>query len=128
MLNFIFLATTASITKTASLLNRLLNRLQAKQFVSMILVVFVLLTTNIKQDTGNPVTNLYNKIIHQVDSQDGSQRPKTTGQWNKQARETEGKPGEKLKRIGEQSADAVKDMGSVYIDTAKRSADSLKNN
>ena len=128
MLNFIFPAITASITKTASLLNRLLNKLQAKQFVSMILVVFVLLTTNIKQDTGNPVTNLYDKITHQVDSQDGSQRPKTMRQWDKQARETEGNPGEKLKRIGEQSADAVKDLGAVYPDTAKRSADSLKNN
>ncbi len=128
MLNFIFSTTTTSITKAASLLNTLLNRLQAKQFVSMILVVFVLLTTNVKQDTGNPVTNLYNKIIHQVDSQDGSQRPKTMRQWNKQARETEGNPGEKLKRIGKQSADAVKDLGSVYPDTAKRSADSLKNN
>lgn len=125
MLNFISTTITASITKVSSLF----NRFQAKHFLSMVLVGFLLLTTNVKQDTGNPITDLYDKLTHQNQSslQDDSQRPKTTGQWNKQARETEGKPGEKLKRIGEQSADAIKDLGSVYSDTAKRSADSLKN-
>lgn len=127
MLNLISPAITASITKATSVFTSLFNRLQKKQFVSMVLVGFLLLTTNVKQDTGNPVSNLFDKITHQGSSQQDSQRPKTTGEWNKQAQETEGKPAERLKRIGKQSADAVKDLGSVYPDTAKRSADSVQN-
>jgi hypothetical protein len=62
--------------------------------------------------------------IHQNDSD----RPKTTGEWNREARETEGEPGERAKRIGKESAEAVKDFGSMYTDTAKRSANELRNN
>ena len=128
MLNLISLAITTSITKATSVFTALFSRLQTKQVFSMVLVGFLLLTTNVKQDTGNPVSNLFDKITHQGNSQKDSQRPKTMGEWNKQAQETEGKPGERLKRIGEQSADAVKDLGSVYPDTAKRSAASVQNN
>jgi hypothetical protein len=131
MLNLISPAITASITKAISvftyLSNSLFSKLQTKQFISMVLVVFLLLTTNVKQDTGNPISNLFDKITHQGSSQQDSQRPKTTGEWNKQAQETEGKPAERLKRIGEQSVDAVKDLGAVYPDTVKRSADSVQN-
>ena len=62
------------------------------------------------------------KVIHQ----DREQRPKTTQEWNKQSRETEGKPGERIKRIEKQSVEAVKDFGSMYSDTAKRSASELE--
>lgn len=124
MLNLISLAITTSITQATSVFTSLFNRLQTKQFISMVLVGFLLLTTNVKQDTGNPISNLFDKVTHQGSSQQNSQRPTTTGEWKKQAQETEGRPAERLKRIGKQSADAVKDMGSVYPDTAKRGADS----
>jgi len=125
MLNIISTTITSSITKVTSLFNR---QLQTKRFISIVLVGFLLLTTNMKQDTGNPVSNLFDKIVHQDSSQNDVQRPTTMREWNKQARETEGNPGERLKRIGEQSADAVKDMGEVYLDTAKRGAATLRNN
>lgn len=120
MLNFI----SEAINKVSSLFN---SRLQTKHFVSLVLVGFLFLTTNVDQRTGNPVSDLYDKIVHQDNSQNDSQRPKTMGEWNKQARETKAEPGERLKRIGEQSIDAVKDLGTVYPDTAKRGASSLQN-
>ncbi len=119
MLNF--------ISKAISKIGFFLNRLQTKNFVSLALIGFLFLTTNVDRRTGNPVADLYDKIVHQDNSQHDSQRPKTMGEWNKQASETKGDPGEQLKRIGEQSIEAVKDMGAVYPDTVKRSATSLQN-
>jgi hypothetical protein len=127
MLNLISSIIIASITKVTFLFSSLFRRLQTKQFISMVLVGFLVLATNAKQDTGNPISNLFDKVTHQGSSQQDSQRPKTTGEWNKQAQETEGKPGERLKRMGEQSADAIKDLGSVYPDTARRGAASGQN-
>lgn len=115
MLNFI----SEVITKVSSLL----NMLQAKQFLSIVLVGFLLLTTNVKQDVGNPISKMFDKIVHQ----DDSQRPQTTKEWKQEASATKGDPEERLKRIGEQSAEAVKDLGSLYSDTAERSASSLRN-
>jgi hypothetical protein len=66
------------------------------------------------------------KVVDRDIHQDAEKRPKTTGEWNKQSRETKGKPGERLKRVGEQSAEAIKDFGSVFPDTAERSAAELE--
>ena len=56
-----------------------------------------------------------------------SVRPKTTNEWYKEARETEDSPGERLGNIAEESAQAVKEFGSIYPDTAKRTAPVLQN-
>jgi hypothetical protein len=111
----------ASIAKIGSLF----NRLQVKQFLSIVMVGFMLLATNVDPDlaTQSKVDRLDNIIQNE-----NPERPKTTAEWNQQARETKGKPGEKIKRIGKQSADAVKEFGSMYPDVAKNSAAELRNN
>jgi hypothetical protein len=117
------------ISKAMSHIGYLLNELQVKRFLAVVLVGFMLLTTNINSDIesgrhSQAVTKKIDKVIHQ----DDSQRPKTTGEWNREARETEGAPGERLKNIVEESAEAVKDMGSVYPNTAERSTDNPQGN
>lgn len=107
------------ISKTISHVSYLLSELRVKRFIGVVLVGFLLLTTNVAPESNKALADEINSVVHQ----DGSQRPKTTGEWNKDARETEGAPGERLKKIGKQSAEAVKDFGSVYPNTAKRSAD-----
>ena len=57
---------------------------------------------------------------------DDSDRPKTTGEWNREARETSGEPGKRLGRIAKETGEAVKDFGQMYPDTAERSGDALK--
>lgn len=104
------------ISKTISHVGYLLSELQIKRFISVVLVGFLLLTTNVAPEQNKALADEIHSVVHQ----DGSQRPKTTGEWNKDARETAGDPGERLKKIGKQSAEAVKDFGSVYPDTAKR--------
>ncbi|MBW4605750.1 MAG: hypothetical protein KME22_00640 [Hassallia sp. WJT32-NPBG1] len=107
------------ISKTIAQISNLLKELQVKRFLAVVLVGFLLLTTNVDQARSiKAVTEKIDEVVHQNDSQ----RPKTTGEWNKEARETEDAPGERLQKIATESAEAFKNFGSVYPDTAERSA------
>lgn len=111
------------ISKSIAKLRPLFKGLQAKKFLTVTLAALILLTTNAAPSLSNQaVSSKLDEVVHQEDSQ----RPKTTGEWNQEAQETQGAPGERLKRIGKQSAEAVKDFASVYPDTAKRSASELQ--
>ncbi|BAY79101.1 hypothetical protein NIES25_55830 (plasmid) [Nostoc linckia NIES-25] len=105
-------------------ISSLLKGLQAKRFLAVVLVGFLVLTTNITSGYGNQ--DLGQRVRQQVE-QDDAQRPKTTGQWNREARETEGSPGERLGRIGQQSAEAFKQFGSGYVEGAKETARDVGN-
>ncbi|PSB01886.1 hypothetical protein [Merismopedia glauca] len=113
------------ISGTIAKISSLVNRLQVKQFLCMTLVGFLILTSHVDLASSNQAAS---KKLDQIVHQDDLQRPKTTAEWKQQARETKGDPGERLKRIGEQSTEAIKDFGSVYPDVAKRSATELRNN
>lgn len=111
------------ISRAIAGVSSVLKELQVKQFLAVVLVGFLLLTTNSALEGNNrALTEKIDQAVHQ----DDSQRPKTTGEWNKEARETQGAPGERLQKIATESAEAIKDFGSVYPDTAQRSADDLK--
>lgn len=100
-----------------------LNSLQFRQVLPTILMSIFLLASIVDSDLSpNAITKEVDKVIHQ----DNEQRPKTTQEWNTQSRETEGKPEERIERIEKQSAEAFKDFGSMYSDTAKRSASELE--
>jgi hypothetical protein len=116
MLNFI----SGSIAQIGSFL----KSLHLRQLLPIILVGVMLLATEIVPDvaSGKAIERLERKV-----QQENPDRPKTTAEWQQQAREVEGKPGERLKRIGEQSADAVKEFGSMYPDVAKNSGKELDN-
>jgi hypothetical protein len=109
---------------TISKIGSVLKSLQVKQFLSVVLVGLLILTTNV--DPGLSKQEATQKVNKMLDRDDNN-RPKTTREWQKQAREVKGEPGERAKRIGEQSADAVKDFGAMYPDVAKRSANELEN-
>jgi hypothetical protein len=103
---------------------RQFTRQSLGQILPVLLVGILLIATNgVDEMSQGKLGKVVDRDIHQ----DSEKRPKTTGEWNKQSRETQGKPGERLKRIGEQSAEAIKDFGSVYPDTAERSAAELEN-
>lgn len=106
-------------------ISSLLNVFQVKRFLAVALVGFILLTTNVDSGHNNKaVTEKVLDTAHEIDSV----RPKTTNEWYQEARETEGKPGERLKNIAEESGQALKEFGSLYPDTAKTSASALKDN
>ena len=119
MLDFIY----SAIFNLKTNVKLLLNSLQIRQVLSTVLLSVLLMTSIVDSDLSpKAITKEIDKVIHQ----DKEQRPKTTQEWNKQSRETEDKPGERVKRIEKQSVEAVKDFGSMYADTAKRSASELE--
>lgn len=112
------------ISRTIARFNSLLQGLQLKQVFAAALVGFLLLTTNVdigKNDQPLPA-NLRDRI-----NQNDADRPKTTGQWNRESRETEGNLGERAQRIGKESAEAFKEFGSGYAKGAEKTANQVGN-
>lgn len=100
-----------------------LRALHVKQVLAVALVGFIVLTTGMQTDRRTrAITNRVDNVAHQ----DDSDRPKSTGEWEQEAREVRGEPGERVKRIAEESAEAVKDFGQLYPDTAKRTIPALR--
>jgi mevalonate kinase len=111
------------ISSAMARISSLFQGIQVKKFFAVALVGFVLLTTGVDSNRSNH--NLEKKVdrtVHQIDSE----RPKTTGEWQQEAREVKGNPGERLQNILDESGQAVKEWGGLYPDTAERSVDELK--
>lgn len=111
------------ISGTIARIASFLNAFQVKRFLAVVFVGFLVLTANVSNDRGaQAITKKIDQTVHQGDSQ----RPKTMGEWNREARETEGAPGERLQRIAKESKEAVKDWGKLYPDTAERSTQAVQ--
>jgi hypothetical protein len=113
------------ISKTIDYIRSLFTKQLLGSVLPVLLIGVLLLTTNIDR---SPSEQNLGKVVDRDIHQDSEKRPKTTGEWKQQSREVQGKPGELLKRVGGQSAEAVKDFGSVFPDTVERSAADLKSN
>ncbi|MCY7368156.1 MAG: hypothetical protein LH474_08385 [Chamaesiphon sp.] len=112
-----------SIAGTIIQIGNWFKQLQVRQFLSVVAIGFILLNTTVDPDLASKATiDKIDRLVHQ----ENPERPKTTREWQKQAREVKGKPGERLERIGEQSADAIKEFGGMYPDVAKRSQAELE--
>jgi hypothetical protein len=112
------------IPRTIAQITSFLKELQVKQLLTVIFVGFLLLTTNVdpgKNDQALPA-NLRDRL-----NQNDAGRPKTTGQWNREAREVDGNPGERFKRIGKETGEAFKEFGSGYAKGAGKTADEVQN-
>ncbi|MEH1823526.1 MAG: hypothetical protein V7L31_31375 [Nostoc sp.] len=107
------------ISRMISHISSLVKGLQIKSLLAVVLAGFVMLTTNVGYEHNDKA--LGERVREQV-QQDDSQRPKTIGEWNKEARETEGSPGKRLQKIGEESAEAFKQFGSGYVEGAQKTA------
>ena len=112
------------ISRAVTHINFLINGLQVKRFLAVILVGFIVLTTSVDANQQN--NRALTKQVRQQAEKLDSVRPKTTNQWYKEARKTEDSPGERLENIAEESAQAFKEFGSIYPDTAKRTAPVLQ--
>ncbi|MBG1267834.1 hypothetical protein [Nostoc sp. WHI] len=107
------------ISRTVSYISSLLKGLQVKPFLAVVLVGFVVLTTNVAPGENNKALK---ERVRELIQQDDSQRPRTIGEWNKEARETEDAPGKRLQKIGEESAEAFKQFGAGYVEGAQKTA------
>jgi hypothetical protein len=115
-----------SIRTAIEKIGTVLKSFQVRQFLAVVFVGLILL--NVNADPGRLSKTEATQKVNKMLDRDDNNRPKTTGEWQKQAREVKGDPAERVKRVGEQSADAIKDFGAMYPDVAKRSANELENN
>jgi hypothetical protein len=112
------------IFRAIASISSLLKRLQVKSIISIALLGVLLLTTNVNAaQNSQEVTKRIDQLVHQ----DDSQRPKTLGDFEQEV-EGDVPLGERVYNTARDSAEAFKDFGSVYPDTAKKSARALENN
>ncbi len=100
------------------------NRFRLQQYFAFVLVGFILLTTNAKAAPNNDALGA--KVRERIEQTDQSDRPKTTGEWNREAEETEGQPGKRLDRIAKESGEAFKQFGSGYVKGAQETAGDIQ--
>jgi hypothetical protein len=110
-------------SRAAARFNSFLKSFQVKQLLSIALIAVLFLVAPAETPRNNPDLG---RRIDNVLERDNPERPTTTRQWEQEAREVEGKPGERLKRIGEESKEAFKQFGGIYPDTAERTAEDLE--
>jgi hypothetical protein len=103
--------------------NSLLKSFQVKQLFSIALIAVLFLIAPAETPRNNP--DLGRRIDNVLERRE-SDRPTTTGDWEREAEEVKGKPGERLKRIGKESKEAVKDFGQLYPDTAERTGEEFQ--
>lgn len=111
------------IANTTAYIGSLLKGLQVQRFLAVVLVGFLFLSTSIDLGSNNrALGKQVDEIAHDTDSV----RPKTTREWYQEGRETDNSPGERLERIGKESAKAFEEFGSGYIEGAKQTANQAK--
>ena len=113
----------STIAKTIVKIGEWFKSIQVRQLISVVAIGFILLNITPAPDRASKATiDKLDRMVHQ----ENPDRPKTTREWQQQAREVKGKPAERIERIGEQSADAIKEFGQMYPDVAKRSEKELE--
>jgi len=107
------------ISSAIAQISSLLNGFQAKRFLAVVAVGFLLLTTNVDSISNSKA--VAEQVLEKAQQTD-SVRPKTSNQWKQEARETEDDPGARNKNIAEETGQALKEFGALYPKTAEASA------
>ncbi|WP_141242120.1 hypothetical protein [Leptolyngbya sp. BC1307] len=108
----------------AQRLTRLWAGLQLQRFVAIAFVGLFLLTTSVDNSNLSASTK---DMLNDMIARGESGRPVTTGQWQGENEQLQGKPGKQAKRIVKESADAVGEMGEIYPGNAKTVLPGLEN-
>jgi hypothetical protein len=112
------------ISRAFTTITSVLKRFQVKSILSVVLLGVLLLTTNVNSGQDNQAVS---KRIDELVHQDDSQRPKTMGDFRNEV-EGDVPLGERVYNTARDSAEAFKDFGSLYPDTAERSGQAIKEN
>lgn len=113
------------ISTAIARISSLLKGFQIKSFLSVVVVGFLLLTTNVDSGRSNKA---FGTPAGSNADLNNPERPQTTREWKQEARETSDSPGDRIQKIGQEAGAAVKEFGEMYQDTAKRSISELKDN
>jgi hypothetical protein len=104
------------------------RRFQVKHLLSIVLIGCLLMTNTACASPSSATNSPLKQKVDAALEKNDSPRPKTTGEWNQEARETENAPAKRLQKIAKESKEAVKEFGKVYPNTAEKSANSMNKN
>lgn len=105
------------ISQAINRLSSFLKKTQVKSLLSAVFVGIIVLTSSVNYATESdrPLNSIDDKVF-----EGNSERPTTTREWYEQANRTEDAPLERIKEIGKESAEAVKEWGELYPDVIDR--------
>lgn len=113
------------ISQAINRISSVLKRIQAKNFLTSVLLGAILLTSGVSSATTNNKTA--SDVVDSRVLETNPERPTTTREWRQEARRTEDAPIERIKEIGKETGEALKDWGKLYPDVAEDSIpDNLK--
>lgn len=105
-------------SQTINYLSSLLKKTQIKSLLITAFLGVILLTSGVSSiatNNNDAADKISNKIF-----EGNPERPTTTREWKQEAHETKNQPLERVKEIGKETKEAVKDWGKVYPDVAER--------
>ncbi len=105
------------ISQAISYASSLLKKIQVTSFLTTIVLGAVLLTNGVSSSVTNGKTAA--DLVGSDVVNTNPERPTTTREWRQEARRTEDAPLERVKEIGQETAEAVKDWGKLYPDVAE---------
>ena len=112
-----------TIASTLQRCSNLFSGLRLQSVISIAFVGFFLLTTSVDSAS---LPNSTKTMLNDMIARGAEGRPVTTGQWQAENQKLQGQPAKQAKRIGKESADAVGEMGEMYVNTAKNSLPGLE--
>ena len=115
----------STFSKAIAYVHFLFKKLQLQQSFAFVLVGLLLITTNANAVAANDALGA--QIRERIEQTDQADRPKTTGEWNRESEATEGKPGKRLERIAKESGEAFKQFGSGYVKGVEKTAGDIQN-
>jgi hypothetical protein len=114
-----------SFSQAINYLSSLLKKTKIKSVLTTTFLGVILLTSGVSSYATNgngAADNISDKIF-----EGNPERPTTTREWKQEARETKNQPLERVKEIGKETKEAVKDWGGLYPDVAERTVpDNIK--
>ncbi|WP_052055584.1 hypothetical protein [Myxosarcina sp. GI1] len=106
------------LSQAIAQLGSLVKKIGVTSLLAAGLVGLILLTSSPSYAAQGTTKNVDSDVLESSNPE----RPTNKREWEQQASRTEDAPLERLKEIGKESVEAVKDMGGMYKDNAKRTA------
>ncbi len=101
-----------------------LQSLNLQRFVAVAFVGLFLLTTSVDAADLKPGTKA---MLNDMIARGENGRPVTTGQWQAENEQLQGKPAQQAKRIAKESANAIDEMTDIYPENAKTVLPGMEN-
>ena len=107
------------ISQAINRISSVLKKIQVKNFLTSVLLGAILLTSGVSSAATNNKTA--SDVVDSKVLETNPERPTTTREWRQEARRTDDAPLERVKEIGKETGEALKDWGKLYPDVAEDS-------